>query len=286
LVPELFYDPARVAYYRDLGDRELKRCRFLIYDLIPIEYPEYFPGLRFEVVCPYFQMIRRVPHCAFISEATQRAYYHRLLRVRELKGVVLRLGCDGLGPRPAEVARNKPLMFTVLGRVEPSKNPGIILDAFEPLLREMPNLRLVFLGKIGSISSALVERLERMAADPSSGVQHHSKADDALIRSYVDQSRATIFVSGAEGFGLPPVESLWRGTPVIASARIPSLEKIGETGVHLVEPLTDSALRRAICLFLDDEYSSLKSAETLGLDLPTWRSFTEQVAEWCSPEVT
>ena len=61
-------------------------------------------------------------------------------------------------------------------------------------------------------------------------------------------SWATIYISEAEGFGLPPVESLWLGTPVVASAAIPSLEAIGPAGVHIVEPVNTIELSPRGCL--------------------------------------
>ncbi|MGP0074397.1 MAG: glycosyltransferase [Bryobacteraceae bacterium] len=284
LVPEVFYDLERLAYYSALSEKTIARCRFILYDLTPIEYPEFFPDAQYDAICAYFQMIRRVAHCGFISQATQRAYCHRLLRLGDLSGVVFRLGSDGLGPRPASARRCPSLTFTVVGRIEPSKNPDVVLEAFEPLLQQIPGMRLILIGAIGHMRPSFSDKLKRMAADPASGVSHYSNASDELIRTHVDASRATIFVSGAEGFGLPPVESLWRGIPVIASAKIPSLETIGSMGVDLVEPLTVPRLRNAVRAFLDDEYAMRKSEEAMALELPTWQGFTSEVAAWCAPD--
>ena len=110
---------------------------------------------------------------------------------------------------------------------EPSKNPGLILDAFEPLLAGDPAMRLVFIGRMGHVSADVGETLSRMTADPRSGVEHYSQPSDSLVRDHLMTSRASLFLSAAEGFGLPPVESLWLGTPVIAAPGIPSLERIG-----------------------------------------------------------
>jgi glycosyltransferase involved in cell wall biosynthesis len=281
LVPELFYDHSRVAYYKNVAAEELNRYRFIIYDLTPIVRPEFFPDAAMDVICGYFQMVRRFPHCGFISLATQQAFCGKLLRSSRLTGSVLRLGSDGLGPRPQNVAFQRPLKFTVVGRVEPSKNPALVMEAFEPLLSRIPGLQLTFLGKVGHIENELAQKIARMSQDPLSGLEHRSEPDDDQLRRCIDESRATIFVSGAEGFGLPPVESLWRGTPVIVSPGIPSVETIGSTGLHLVDPLTVEGLRKAVFAFLDDSYLKQKAVEALGLALPTWRSFAAEVAQWC-----
>jgi glycosyltransferase involved in cell wall biosynthesis len=284
LVPELFYDPERIDYYQRLNRRELLQCRFIVHDLTTLLYPEFFPSADYGAICRYFQMIRQVPNCGFVSEATQSAHYRHLRRSDELGGVVLRLGSDGLGARPRIVRRDRPMKFSVVGRIESFKNPAMILEAFEPLLRDGTGKRLVFLGKIGNVEPAIRCKIEQMAPGSSGGVEHYSEPDDDLICRHVDESRATIFVSQAEGYGLPPVESLWRGVPVIASSGIPSLEKIGSAGVHVVNPLNALNIRSAAVSFLDDGYMVRKSEEALKLELPTWADFVSQVADWCSAQ--
>jgi len=285
LVPELFFDPHRVSYYKNLDAAELNHHRFIIYDLTPIAHPEFFPDEPMDVICGYFQMVRRFPHCGFISEATQQAFCGRLLRSSRLTGSVLRLGSDGLGPRPQNVGFQRPLRFTVVGRLVPYKNPALVLEAFEPLLSQIPGLRLTFLGKTSNIEKELAQKIVRMSLNPLSGLEYLSEPDDDQLRKCIDESRATIFVSVAEGFGLPPVESLWRGTPVIISRGIPSVETIGSTGLHLVDPLSVESLRKAVLAFLDNSYFKQKVDEALSLDLPTWRSFAAEVAQWCRPQV-
>jgi len=282
LVPELFYDQWRVGYYRRMDERLLNRFRFIVYDLMPLLHPEYFaPDIPQDIITSYFSMIRRVPHCGFISKWTQQTYCHRLKRAQETTGVVLRLGSDGLGPRPQTAQKNRPLEFCVVGTIEPRKNHALILDALEPLLFQHPEMKLTFLGKMGWVDPVLGERLKRMAAGECPGFSWVSNADDDSIRRHMQAARASIYVSSAEGFGLPPVESLWLGTPVIASSNLPSLEISGSRGVHIVDPLTPGALREAICLFLNDSFANSKSEEALALELPTWSSFARQTAEWC-----
>lgn len=286
LVPEVFDDPQRVSFFRQMSDRELQRYRFVVYDLLPVTHPEYFIPENLLRIYGYFRTLRRATHCGFISEDTRDVYYGRLKRTSYRGGVVLPLGCDALGPRVSTPQLNRPLTFSVLGTVEPRKNHKLILEAFEPLLREYKSLKLSFLGKMGWIDSGFAQRVETLASDPTSGFQFHSVQSDAAIRSYIEQSRATIYVSTAEGYGLPPVESLWLGTPVIASTTIPSLKRLGSAGIHYVNPLTVSSLRSAVLTFLDDAYANQKIQETAQLTLPTWRSFTEEVLRWCAPAPT
>jgi glycosyltransferase involved in cell wall biosynthesis len=282
LVPEVFYDSQRIAFFRSMGTNASRRLRFIVYDLMPLLHPEYFaPDISYDVICGYFSMIRQIPQCGFISKWTQETYCRRLLRSRDLRGVVLRLGSDGLGSKAVEPLLKRPLEFCVVGTIEPRKNHALVLDAFEPLLRSVEGLRLTFLGRLGWADAQVAERIQ-MAAGNWPGFAWLSDADDNCIRQHVERARATVYVSAAEGFGLPPVESLWLGTPVIASRNLPSLEEVGSGGVHVVDPLDAATLRDVVRLFLDDSFAEAKAREASAVALPTWASFARQVAKWCN----
>lgn len=283
LVPEIFGEQ-RAAFFRGLPELQLGRCRFIIYDLLPVTHPEYFPPDMPLLMAGYFQIIRRASRCGFISEYTRDVYYGRLKRTDARNGVILPLGSDSLGERPARPGLNRPLTFTVLGTVEPRKNHKLILEAFEPLLGQLEGLNLCFIGKMGWVDPEFAQKVRALASDRKSGFRFYSAPDDGTIRSCIEQSRATIYVSAAEGYGLPPVESLWLGTPVIASTTSPSLKSLGSAGIHYVEPLDVVNLRRAVLAFVDDAYANQKMEETTRLNLPTWRSFTREVLRWCLEE--
>jgi glycosyltransferase involved in cell wall biosynthesis len=281
LVPEVFGNHERFAFFRDMPDQDLHCYRFIVFDLLPLTHPEYFgPDGRCHF-CAYAQVIRRARNCSFISEYTRDMYYSRLRRTTARGGIVLPLGCDALGERPSQFTLNRPLNFSVLGTIEPRKNHHLILEAFKPLLRQVEGLTLTFLGKIGWVEREFALKVLALGSDKNSGLRFIPAPGDDEIRNCIEQSRATIYVSSAEGYGLPPVESLWAGTPVIASRTIPSLERLGSAGVYYVDPLSVLNLRKAVLAFLDDGYASRKTEEAIGLNLPTWRSFTQEVIDWC-----
>jgi glycosyltransferase involved in cell wall biosynthesis len=285
LVPEVFYDSARVAFFRSLSTEQLNYFYFIIYDLLPFTNPELFiSNPPQEIINGYTRVVRTAGNVAFISSRTRDAYYGRLLRkTSSSPGPVLRLGSNGLGNRPTGPPLRCPRpKFTVIGTIEPRKNHALILDVFEPLLHQIEGLRLVFLGQMGWMDQDLAKRMQWMASGGCPGFEHDSSASDDLIRRHVLESWATIYVSAAEGFGLPPVESLWLGTSVIGSAVVPSLEFVGSAGVRIVEPLTALNLREAVLAFLEDSYADRKREEARRLALPTWQSFAQEVAEWCT----
>jgi glycosyltransferase involved in cell wall biosynthesis len=281
LVPEVFDNPQRLAFFRDMPERELQQYRFIVFDLLPVTHPEYFWADKIGIY-EYYKLLRRASNCGFISQETSDIYHGRLKRSHRRDGVVLPLGSDSLGPRAARSPLNRPLTFSILGTVEPRKNHELILEAFEPLLRRIDGLKLSFIGRMGWVSPDFAQKVQALAADKNSGFQFYSAPGDEAIKTCIEQSRAILYVSAAEGYGLPPVESLWLGTPVIASSVIPSLNRLGSAGIHYVEPLNVLNLRRAVLAFLDDDYANRKTEEAMTMNLPTWESFTREVLRWCA----
>ena len=282
LVPEVIIEQRRLTFLDSLSDQELERHRFIIHDLLPITHPELFTTDWLIEICAYYRILRRAPHCAFVSEATREVYYGRLKRTRQRGGMVFSPGSDGLGSRHRKSESEKiPLNFTVLGTIEPRKNHRFILDAFEPLLRAVRGLTLSFVGNMGWVDADFAERVLKMAADKNSGLRFVSGPDDGTVRSELENARATVYLSLAEGYGIPPMESLWLGTPVIASRSVPSLQRHGDEGIHYVDPLKPELLRRAVLDFLNDDYAARKTSEAANSELPTWEGFAHEVLDWC-----
>ncbi len=283
LVPELFFDSSRLSWIESLTPAEFRSLFFIVYDLIPLTKPAYFVRpLHHETLGRYFRLIRNSSSIAFISEATRQDYYHQLCR-RPPDGVVLQLGSDGLSSvRPRPSLREGTPQFLMVGTIEPRKNHEVVLDALEDLLIDpSPQFRLIFAGRMGSVEDRLAARI-RCLSHGKSAFSYWENPDDPTLKKVLESSRALIFVSAAEGFGLPALESLWHGVPVVAGPGIPSLERIGETGVHQLNAVTPETVREAVQALLDPDYHHRKQQEAAGLLLPTWESFARETAYWFS----
>jgi glycosyltransferase involved in cell wall biosynthesis len=281
LVPEVIIEADRLDFLSAMPEQRFQLHRFLVYDLLPLTHPQFFWSTWMTEICRYYKLLRKSSHCSFISEATRDVFYRRLKRSADTDGVVMPLGADSLGPRIENPALNRAPVFTVLGTIEPRKNHQLILEAFDPLLGKLPSLILRFIGNIGWVGADFGDKIQRLASDPESGFRLEQGCSDQDVNQFVRESRATIYVSEAEGFGLPPLESLWAGTPVIASSAIPSLRSREPKGIHVVEPLTADKLRDAVLAFTDDDYANRKTTEAWETELPTWKHFTENMLLWC-----
>jgi glycosyltransferase involved in cell wall biosynthesis len=138
-----------------------------------------------------------------------------------------------------------------VGTVEPRKNLGTLLRAFEAVVRTREKaLQLVLAGRTGWLVDSLLADLKRSPAAEKIVVTGYL-SDDDLCRLY---SSCTVFIypSIYEGFGLPPLEAMACGAPVIAS-RIPSIAEVTGTAARLFDHESSGALVTAIGELLSSE---------------------------------
>lgn len=147
-----------------------------------------------------------------------------------------------------------------IGTLEPRKNLGVLLDAYARLVEARGGRvpRLVIAGRATDGASEWVERMHRA---PLSGLVDH--------RGYVALSDREQLFAGArllvlpsldEGFGLPVLEAMSAGVPVVASTGGSLPEVIGDAGA-LVDPHDVEAFARAIARMLDEEPHARACAE-------------------------
>lgn len=141
----------------------------------------------------------------------------------------------------------RPYLLHV-GTVEPRKNVDVLLDAWERLHAAGRDVDLVLAGRLGW-NVAMLER--RLAAARATGRVHHlGYVDDADLPALYAGAILCVFPSAYEGFGLPPLEAMACGAPVLAS----DAGALGENldGAAARAAATPSALAAAIAGLLDD----------------------------------
>jgi glycosyltransferase involved in cell wall biosynthesis len=138
-----------------------------------------------------------------------------------------------------------------VGTIEPRKNLSTLVRAFEEIARSRPlnKLQLVVAGSRGWLSEPLLEEVENSPCRHRIVLTEY--LNDDSLRALYSSCTALVYPSIYEGFGLPPLEAMACGAPVITS-RIPALEETTGGAALLVEPTNVQALAAAITDLLDN----------------------------------
>jgi glycosyltransferase involved in cell wall biosynthesis len=139
-----------------------------------------------------------------------------------------------------------------VGTLEPRKNLSVLISALAELARERPEstTQLVLAGGRGWLSNPLFEAINNSPARDRIILTGYILDDD--LQALYSSCRAFIYPSIHEGFGLPPLEAMACGAPVIAS-RIPALEETTGAAALLFDPNSVTELTRNILELLDNE---------------------------------
>ncbi|MFZ1626653.1 MAG: glycosyltransferase family 1 protein [Candidatus Moraniibacteriota bacterium] len=164
-----------------------------------------------------------------------------------------------------------------LGTIEPRKNLGALLSAFEALQRtavgeEWSKYELVLAGRPGWKYADLFRAIRQSPVKEKIHVLGF--VDDADKPALYNLASVFVYPSLYEGFGFPPLEALASGVPVIASHSASLPEVVGEAGV-LIDPYRPDEILQALRGVLGDKAYQAQLRERA---LVKQRSFTWQTA--------
>jgi glycosyltransferase involved in cell wall biosynthesis len=226
-----------------------------VLDLLPLRHPELFTRQTRAHTRLYVPFVRRATRLIVPSHYT-RAEAIELLRVPPDRVVVIPIGrAPRFSPRAvdrdaleAELGVGERYVLTV-GTLEPRKNLVTVLRAFRRVADAVPDVDLVITGGRGWRNDAFESELGGAGAARRVRLTGFV-SDERLVDLYAGAA-CFVFPSLAEGFGLPPLEAMACGAPVIVSDRTALPEVVGDAAL-LVDPRDPAALAAQIVRVLDD----------------------------------
>jgi glycosyltransferase involved in cell wall biosynthesis len=243
---------------------------YTIHDLVPLRLPHLSEDNKRYHYRLLKRLVRSADHIVTVSETSRRDII-RVLRADERRvtntyqaiDIPEKLRSKAVDVAAAEIAGIYNLdwqkYFLFLGALEPKKNIMRLAEAYLAAKTDMP---LVIVGAPGWKN----QDEQAFVDDPRFGF--HLKAQDRifykrriqrfhyvpypLLVSLIRGARAVLFPSLYEGFGLPVLEAMQLGTPVMGSTEGSVPEVAGEAAL-LVDPYDTTALRNAIIALASDE---------------------------------
>jgi glycosyltransferase involved in cell wall biosynthesis len=228
-----------------------------VHDLTPLRYPELCDHLTVRYPALLRAALRRGAHVhtvsRFVGEEVQEAFGLPAERVHVVpNGAAPRPPGDAAAGRRAAGAERYVL---AIGTVEPRKGYDLLVRAFDQLAERVPDVGLVIVGRTGWRTEAFDAA---MAAARSGGrIRRLGYAPDTGVADLLAGASVLAFPSAYEGFGLPPLEAMLAGVPVVAAPAGAVPEVVGDAALvvdreadawaaALEQILTDDAL--AACL--------------------------------------
>jgi glycosyltransferase involved in cell wall biosynthesis len=225
------------------------RRALVVHDLIPLRMPGAYLVRRPAWAAKYLLSLGVSLAVADLVVANSRATaadVRRLRPRRPLRVLYPRLATPaGASPRGAAGGGGPYLLYN--GGLDRRKMVPVLLDAFAAVRRERPDLRLVLLG---AGYDALDGALARLGLD-AAAVERPGYVSEDDKAAYLRAARAVVYPSLLEGFGLPIVEALAAGTPVVCGTGGAQPEIAGPAALY-ADPRLPTSVAAAITEVLDD----------------------------------
>jgi glycosyltransferase involved in cell wall biosynthesis len=245
-----------------------------IYDVATLDHPEWFRrefSAWYRLFTP--ALARRVRRIIAPSEFTRARLVERC-EIDPARVAVVPLGV-GLGFRPPDPEASEALRARYpalrgryvlsLGTLEPRKNLGRLFDAWRGLAGAHRDVTLAVVGAAGTVFAGT--GFDR----PPPRVACLGRIDEKDLSALYGNADAFVFPSLYEGFGLPPLEAMACGAPVVASRAASVPEVVGDAAV-LVDPLEVESIAEGLGRVLEDEAirARLRRAGLQRAELFTW----------------
>jgi glycosyltransferase involved in cell wall biosynthesis len=257
------------------------RPMFFIHDLIPLSHPEYCRPLEAQRHRARLNTLLSSGHGVIANSAVTLQTLASYAITNDLPmplSTAARLAPAKLDFAGEASPSHKPY-FVMLGTIEPRKNHVLMLMLWRQLIERLGEDApcLVIIGQRGWECENVVDLLERCETIKGFVFEHPACTDGELAR-WLAHAKALLFPSFVEGFGMPLVEALSLGCPVLASD-LPAFREIAGNVPEYIDPLDGKRWMELVTDYaLDGSLSRIAQQERIEeFVVPTWAAHFEQV---------
>jgi alpha-1,2-rhamnosyltransferase len=263
---------------------------YMIHDLIPLRYPQFCE----KKGCEHFlKWLHMTFECAdayiCVSKTTQKDLQQYMVEHHIDPGNyfidTIQLGANipttdqlNLHIRQSiqDIFKTHKSVYLIVSTIEPRKNHQYLLDTFEKLWAQHMDVTLLIAGKKGWMVNDLIDRIEHHHEFGSRLLMLNDANDKEILYCYT-HAKAFLFPSFIEGFGLPIIESLSNGLPVLASNTAIHQEVGGNEALYF--DISDPKSLSSLIIKIEQEKYCLKIPTNSSHYTITWQESTLQLLE-------
>ena len=268
------------------------RKTIIVHDLIPILYPEYFYDQENkQIMETIIDSISDNDRVICVSESTKSDFFKIRTSFDPINIFVTRLAGAAcfqpvLSSNKLRTVKEKYLIptqknyFLSVCTIEPRKNIDMLIRVYEKLLKfnKTDELQiLVLTGVIGWKSQILIDHIKQINADHPNCIILTGFVTDEELSVLYSNTIGFIYPSLYEGFGLPPLEAMKCGAPVITSDNSSLPEVVGSAGI-MIDARNEDALLNAMLNCMDeDKTKDMREKSLQRAALFSWDKTVEEI---------
>lgn len=263
------------------------RVIYVIHDLIPIRYPKFCEKTIEDFTFWFHETLKYADAYIAVSKTVMKDVQLYLsdnyLKIDHYLFDYFRLGSnykkqviESIFVRHdiTSVFESTSSVYLIVSTIEPRKNHSYLLHTFEKLWNRDSDAILLIVGKIGWKIEELIEQIKTHAQYGKKLIMFNDLGDNELAYCY-EHARTLLFPSYTEGFGLPIVESLQAGLPVLASDT-PIHREVGKNDIKYFDIFDQLSLVKLIESIEKGEII-LKNIKQNPVKITSWKESTAEL---------
>ncbi|MDQ8179450.1 glycosyltransferase [Pelagicoccus sp. SDUM812005] len=290
LTAELFNDFERPGIESFLRSSTC-RAYAIFHDAIPLRHPEFTWPHSVQRHPSYMKMLSLFDGVFGVSQHSSivlEEYWEWLGYEYSPSVKSIQLGADGLFSEPMIPASSEGDAFDVLvlGIIEKRKGHDLALDACSRLWDDGLEFNLHIVGRANPYFGKDIERRIKRMVKSGRSIKLHGHIEDEELKRLIPSMDLLLFASRSEGCGLPVLESLWSGLPVLSSKLQPVRETSRFGGVSFFKPEDSEDLASQLRRLIENRHlvDDLKNGIQSSI-LPTWQMTAKEVLDTIKPRV-
>ncbi|XOU94763.1 MAG: glycosyltransferase family 4 protein [Candidatus Kerfeldbacteria bacterium] len=254
-----------------------------VHDLTPVIFPSCHPFPSVYRTKIGMSLIKKnVDHYITVSNSTARDL-HKLYKINFNKITTIYSSVSIRMQKFIKEQKNsinpindKYILF--VGTIEPRKNILGLLDIYEEVRKKNSEIKLIIAGKLGWKYDKIINKIKNHKYKED--IMWISDASDTKLAQLYNHAKLLLYPSFYEGFGLPVLEAIYAGVPVLASDNSSLPELVGFDDL-LIDANNISEFSEKTTQIINDESLRLKTIEKLKSRLPlfSWEKNIRQTVE-------